>query len=347
MVLVRRYVHHMQGRPRVGPDRRPASRARNAVSGPGPDLTRGRLDRHRTRHDRRGAARRRHDGDRHGDRDRLHHPHLGGQVGVVKQAARERGPAGRCASRRRTARRAGRPSARSATPAASRTALTLRVVERRRVPAARVVQVRPATGHPGPEVGADRAEDDDGPAGHVLAAVRADPLDDGLGAAVADREAHPGPTDEVQPAAGRAVQARCCRRSPRRGVGGEVRLGHDRDRAARQALAHVVVGLADEPQLHARARRTPRTTGRPRRELRRIGPWSSPRSRAPVSAAPRTSGRRSSRARPGRGDRALAAERRGDAASSARGRRVADVAAGGPAGSRAACRRGAATTGHR
>ena len=73
-------------------------------------------------------------------------------------------------------------------------------VERRHVAAGRVVEVGPAAGHPGAEVRADRSEDDDGPAGHVLAAVRPDALDDGLGARVADREAHPGPPDEVQPA---------------------------------------------------------------------------------------------------------------------------------------------------
>ena len=72
--------------------------------------------------------------------------------------------------------------------------------------AGRVVEVRPAAGHAGPEVRADRPEDHDRAAGHVLAAVRTDPLDDGLRAAVADREAHPGPSDEVQPAAGRAIE---------------------------------------------------------------------------------------------------------------------------------------------
>ena len=57
----------------------------------GRDLARGRLDRHGTGDDRRGAARGRHDGDRHGDRDRLDDPDLGGQVGVVEEAAGERG----------------------------------------------------------------------------------------------------------------------------------------------------------------------------------------------------------------------------------------------------------------
>ncbi|MEZ5073990.1 MAG: hypothetical protein R2691_04050 [Solirubrobacterales bacterium] len=43
--------------------------------------------------------------------------------------------------------------------------------------------------HSGREAAAGRTEDDDAAAGHVLAAVLADPLDDGEGAGVADREA--------------------------------------------------------------------------------------------------------------------------------------------------------------
>ena len=87
---------------------------------------------------------------------------------------------------------------RSASAEASRTATTLRSSSAAACRPARVVEIGPAAGHPRPEVGADGTEHDDGPAGHVFAAVRADPLDDGLGAAVADREAHPRPTDEVQ-----------------------------------------------------------------------------------------------------------------------------------------------------
>ncbi len=98
------------------------------------------------------------------------------------------------------------PSARSARAEARRTAADAPIVERGGVAPGRVVEVRPAAGHPGPEVGADRTKDDDRAAGHVFAAVRADPLDDGLGAAVADREAHPRPADEVEPAGGRAVE---------------------------------------------------------------------------------------------------------------------------------------------
>ena len=46
-----------------------------------------------------------------------------------------------------------------------------------------------AAGHAGREVAAGRAEDHDAAAGHVLAAVVADALDDGDGAGVADAEA--------------------------------------------------------------------------------------------------------------------------------------------------------------
>src|SRR6187401_2666824 len=66
-------------------------------------------------------------------------------------------------------------------------------VERRDVAAVRVVEIGPAAGHAGPEVRPDWAEDHDDAAGHVLAAVLAEALDDRLGAGVADGESHPGP----------------------------------------------------------------------------------------------------------------------------------------------------------
>ena len=103
------------------------------------------------------------------------------------------------------------------------------------VAAARVEEVGAAAGHAGPEVRADRAEHDDRPAGHVLAAVRADALDDGLGATVADGEAHPGPADEVEPAAGRAVQD---------GVAGD---GLRRGSAASSGSGTTVIDPPDRP----------------------------------------------------------------------------------------------------
>ena len=126
--------------------------------------------------------------------------------------------------------------------------------------------------------------------------MRADPLDDGLGAAVADREAHPRPADEVQPAAGRAVEHGVAGDRLARRLGREVGLRDDRDRAARQALADVVVGLADEAQLDARAGERPeRLAGR----ATQLEPDRAVELAALEGAGqrrPRTSGRRSSAA---------------------------------------------------
>ncbi len=136
-------------------------------------------------------------------------------------------------------------------------------VERGHVAAVGVVQVGAAAGHPRPEVGADGAEYDDDPAGHVFAAVLAEALDDRLRAGVAHGEPHPGPADEVQPPAGRAVEAGVAGDRLAGGVGGEVRLRGDDEPPARQALADVVVRLADQPQLERRTReRAERLAGR-------------------------------------------------------------------------------------
>ena len=56
------------------------------------------------------------------------------------------------------------------------------------------------------------AEHDDRAAGHVLAAVVADALDDGGRAGVADREPLPHQAADEHLAAGRAVEQRRCRR---------------------------------------------------------------------------------------------------------------------------------------
>src|SRR3990172_3779921 len=60
--------------------------------------------------------------------------------------------------------------------------------------------------HAGREVPARRAEHDDAAAGHVLAAMVADTLDDGVRPGVANREALAGKAAEERPAAGRAVE---------------------------------------------------------------------------------------------------------------------------------------------
>src|SRR4029079_14249888 len=105
---------------------------------------------------------------------------------------------------------------------------------------------------PRPEVGADGAEYDDDPAGHVFAAVLAEALDDRLRAGGAHRAPHPGPADEVQPAAGRAVEAGVAGDRLGGRIGCEVRLRGDDEPSSREALAAVVVRLADEAQLERR-----------------------------------------------------------------------------------------------
>ena len=272
--------------------------------------------------------------DRRGAGDRLDQPERGGQVVRVEQARRRAAdPADAWSSNRRAQldHRSG-PSARSASYGrrAARPP-TLSRVQRRHVAAARVVQVRPAAGHPGPEVGADRPEHDDRAAGHVLAAVRADPLDDRLGAAVADREAHPRPADEVQPPAGRAVEDGVAGDGLAGGVGRQVGLGDDRDPAAGQALADVVVGLADELAVDAgpdeRAERL--AGGAAQLEADRAAQLAA-LERAGQSGAERAVGRGQAQAAGRRP--ALAAERGGDprppAATPARGDRRAPAAAG-------------------
>ena len=85
--------------------------------------------------------------------------------------------------------------------------LTISLLQRRANDARLVVQhVGDAARHAGGEVAPRRAEHDDAPAGHVLAAVVAHALDDGAGAAVADAEALAGHAADVRLAAGRAVE---------------------------------------------------------------------------------------------------------------------------------------------
>ena len=205
-------------------------------------------------------------------------------------------PAPRCASSRRTSsiRRvdAVRPLGQHGAQPDGRDAP---LVERRRVAPARVVQVGAPAGHPCPEVGSDRSQDDDRAARHVLAAVRADALDDGLGARVPDGEAHPGPTDQVQAAPGRAIQAGVPGDRLPAGRGPEVRLRRDRDRASRQALGDVVVGLPDETQFDARPGECPERLTRGTAQLELDGPVQLASLEGARQTRPRPSGRRSSR----------------------------------------------------
>ena len=122
------------------------------------------------------------------------------------------------------------------------------IVESGRLSARRVVQIGATAGHAGAEVGPDRAQHDDRAAGHVLAAVRSYALDDSLSAAVPDGEAHPGPTDKVEPPSGRPVQHRVAGDRFGGGLRPKVGLRRDDDQTARQALRHVVVRLAGKAQ---------------------------------------------------------------------------------------------------
>ena len=75
-----------------------------------------------------------------------------------------------------------------------------------------VEHVGRAAGHAGGEVAADRPEDDDGAAGHVLAAVVADAFDDGGRAGVAHREPLADETADERPRRrSRRTAARCRR----------------------------------------------------------------------------------------------------------------------------------------
>ena len=131
------------------------------------------------------------------------------------------------------------------------------------MPAARVVQVGPPPGHAGAEVCADRTQHDHHPTGHVLAAVGADALHHGLRPGVADREAHPRPTHEVEPTARGAIQAGVAGDRLPGGLDREIRLRSHRDPTPGQPLADVVIGLTDQGEVHARPGECPeRLSGR-------------------------------------------------------------------------------------
>src|SRR3954471_1282539 len=114
-----------------------------------------------------------------------------------------------------------------------------------------IEDVGDAATHARGEVAPGRTEHDHAPAGHVLAAVIADSLDDSLDAGVAHREALPREPAEERPAAGRAVQDRVADHHVLLGhIRRVLRRAHGQD-AARETLARVVVGVAVEHQRHA------------------------------------------------------------------------------------------------
>jgi hypothetical protein len=94
-------------------------------------------------------------------------------------------------------------------------------------------------------------EHDDGPAGHVLAAMITDALDDGGGPRVADSKALAGDTGEEGFALGRAVEDGIADDDVVRRLATETGTRTDDDPPTRQALADVVVGFANQVQGHA------------------------------------------------------------------------------------------------
>ena len=113
-------------------------------------------------------------------------------------------------------------------------------------PLVQVEDVGDAAGHAGREVASGRSEDDGAAPGHVLAAVVADPFDHGVRPGVADAEPFADDAAEEQFAGGGAVGDDV--------AGDDVLFGGERGavggrtmiRAAGQALADVVVGVADK-----------------------------------------------------------------------------------------------------
>ena len=93
-----------------------------------------------------------------------------------------------------------------------------------------------AAGHAGAEVPTGRTDDHDPPAGHVLAAVVADALDDGVGTRVAHAEPLADHAADEQLAAGGAVGDDV--------AGDDVLLGRERRRRGRGWHDHSTAGEA-------------------------------------------------------------------------------------------------------
>ena len=124
-------------------------------------------------------------------------------------------------------------------------------VAARREGAVVVEDVGDAAAHPGGEVAPRPAEHDHDAARHVLAAVVADALDDGRRARVAHGEALAGEPAEERLAGGGPVEHGVADHDALLGrEAGVVGRAHA-ERAAREALADVVVRVADERELDA------------------------------------------------------------------------------------------------
>src|SRR5258706_985012 len=166
-----------------------------------------------------------------------------------------------------------------------------------------VEHVGDAAGHSRGEVASRLAEDHDGSAGHVLAAVIAHALDDGGGAGIAHAEALAGHAAEVRFAADRAVHYPIADDDVLLRNNGRVLRGMDDDPPPGQALADGVVGISLQFEGEAVGEPRPEALSRRAFEFGEDSVLGQPR----VAVAPRDL------AREHRSDRAIAVEdARGD-----------------------------------
>src|SRR5262249_17795478 len=114
-----------------------------------------------------------------------------------------------------------------------------------------VQHVRDATGHAGAEIPPGAAEHDAPAARHGLAAVVADALDDRVNPAVAHAEPLPGHATHERFAAGRAVEGDVADDDVVLGDERALLRREDDERAAREPLAPVVIGVALEREADA------------------------------------------------------------------------------------------------
>ncbi len=113
-----------------------------------------------------------------------------------------------------------------------------------------IKHVRASPTHAGAKVASGRSEDDDGPTRHVLAAVVADALDDGVAPTVADTEALTRGAGGIQRPAGRAIHHGVAHDDVL--VRGEDHLPRrcDDNLPASHTFANVVVSFALEDEPH-------------------------------------------------------------------------------------------------
>ena len=113
----------------------------------------------------------------------------------------------------------------------------------------RVVDIGDATGHAGGEVATGRSEHDGLTARHILTGMVAHALDDHVGPRVADAETFAGGPANIGVPAGRTEEADIADDGVGFGHEGGAFVGVDAERAAGEALAEVVVGIALELQV--------------------------------------------------------------------------------------------------